>query len=184
MEPTRAKELAAAGTTCVPLLPARTISSLQSLVVARDKRGRKWEWHVWLVSCSRHEGASWSGKLACSLCVCGWFGLFSPQASKHKAAMYEFPTYSSVDCALHACCHSSQKCDFISHPCWLPESWGLLWDGKLGLSREQTWWVNVALADWMEIHPEIYFFFFLRDIFIKAGDRELGYFFKRSSYFF
>lgn len=160
MEPTRAKELAAAGTTCVPLLPARTISSLQSLVVARDKRGREWEWHVWLVSCSRHEGAGWSGKLPCSVPVDGWasYPAPPPQASKHGVAMHEFPTYSSVDCAPRACCHSPQKCNFISHPCWLPESWELLWDGKLGLSREQTWWVNVDLADWMEIHPEIHFF--------------------------
>lgn len=63
----------------------------------------------------------------------------------------------------------------LVNPVGCPESWGLLWDGKLGLSRAQTWWVNVALADWMEIHSEIHFF--LSDIFIKAVDRELGYFF-------
>jgi len=75
VEATRTKELAAAGTTCVPQLPARTISYLQSLVVARDKRGRKREWHVWLMSYSHQEGASWSEKLACSLCKCGWLCL-------------------------------------------------------------------------------------------------------------
>lgn len=55
------------------------------------------------------------------------------------------------------------------------ESWGFLWDGKLGPSRQQTWWVNMVLADRMEIYPEVHFI--LRDIFIKAFDREGVYFF-------
>lgn len=56
-----------------------------------------------------------------------------------------------------------------------PESWGLLWDSKLGLSREKTWWVNMVLADRMEIYPEVHFI--LRDIFIKAFDRKLEFYF-------
>lgn len=136
MEPTRAKELAAAGTTCVPQLPARTISSLQSLVVARDKRGRKWEWHVWLVSCSRHERASWSGKLACSLCKCGWLRLFPQQARKHKMAKYDsllIPLWS-VPHVLTVTVYQTvvSLLSIVSSP----GSWGLLY--KLGLSREQA----------------------------------------------
>lgn len=51
----------------------------------------------------------------------------------------------------------------------------MLWDSKLGLSREKTWWANMVLADRMEIYPEVHFI--LRDIFIKAFDRKLEFYF-------